>query len=565
MTLNAFGVSVHWLQKGFQHELKRHGKNEKSTIRSLEDIRLEDNGMIRLKGANITCPRDCDFGAAYVDCLVGADNVGSASILLLHSHNWSNTVGDIVKTLSDHCTSKNLDPKRCYVWIDFLCTNLHRVAISKQNGKWNASEEFQKSVLNVKEICANGNVEVLVVMGAWKQPLVLNNLWNVYEIYLYMNGEDDEAIDIKFGMSQEERTSMIQSAVYDPDALMDFTQLFNSIDVEKMDNVQDDVAERNAILSMIKSDAGSKEINLFAKDWISNCLVDEICSGFASTVVSEEEIDGLCSQLGPTFMQDGSFNQAFRLFQKSLSIREKGVDADGNPSNPVKVASVMQNIGLVLQNMDELDESLTYLKKALLLREKKLGIYTCETSDSYNSVGDVYFALGAFDQAMEMYKVSLAIEEKLHGMNNSRTATAFNNLGKIYGIMGNLDQAMFYLQQALATREEILGADSPDVAASYNCIAAAFSRSGDHDEAVMNYKKALAIHEIINGGGVETAAVLNNIAMTYCDLEEYKESLPYFERAIQIYKEVEGEDHPHTKVATKSYHEVKALLCENDV
>ena len=64
---------------------------------------------------------------------------------------------------------------------------------------------------------------------------------------------------------------------------------------------------------------------------------------------------------------------------------------------------------------------------------------------------------------------------------------------------------------------------------------------------------------------METAAVLNNIAMTYCDLEEYKESLPYFERAIQIYKEVEGEDHPHTKVATKSYHEVKALLCENDV
>ena len=125
MTPNSFCVSVHWLQKGFQHALKRHGNNEMSTI--LRSLEVKITG--KTKGANITCPRDCDFGAAYVDCLVGTDNVvGSASILLLHSHNWSNTVGDIVKKLSDHCISKNLDPKCCYIWIDFLCNNLHHLS-----------------------------------------------------------------------------------------------------------------------------------------------------------------------------------------------------------------------------------------------------------------------------------------------------------------------------------------------------------------------------------------------------------------------------------------------------
>eukprot|EP00979_Chaetoceros_neogracilis_P012157 scaffold3140_cov231-Chaetoceros_neogracile.AAC.3 len=501
------GISIHWLLTGFQQDLKKFGKNNKSTIRSLEDVRIAENGMIRHKGANITCPHDCDFGAAYCDCIVGKDNVGSANMLFLHSHNWSNTIGDVVQTLSDHCTSKNLDPKRCYVWIDFLCVNLHRVASSMQNGKWNASEEFQKTVLNVREICANKEeqvkVNVLVLMSPWSKPSLLNNLWTIYEMYLYINCDDDDAIELKFGMSLEERTSMIRSVVADPDLLLELTQQLKSLNVETIDYINDDVSERNAILGMIKDGPGNKEVENWARYFLENGLVDEICADFAGT-----------------------------------------------------------NIGLVLQSMDELEESLVYLKKALLLREVKLGIYCCETSDSYNSVGDVYFALEIFDQGMEMYKVSLLIEKKLHGINHSRTATSFNNLGKIYDIMGNSDEAMAYLMQALAIREEILGKHSPDVAASYSCIAAAHSRTGDLHEALANYKNALAIHEILHGGDLETAALLNNIAMAHCDKEEYKESLPYFERAIQIYGDVVGENHSHTQVTTQSYSDVVTMLCE---
>jgi hypothetical protein len=90
-----------------------------------------------------------------------------------------------------------------------------------QNGKWNASEEFQKTVLNVREICANKEeqvkVNVLVLMSPWSKPSLLNNLWTIYEMYLYINCDDDDAIELKFGMSLEERTSMIRSVVADPE------------------------------------------------------------------------------------------------------------------------------------------------------------------------------------------------------------------------------------------------------------------------------------------------------------------------------------------------------------
>jgi len=316
------------------------------------------------------------------------------------------------------------------------------------------------------------------------------------------------------------------------------------------------------ILELVRCGPGVKEVNHWLKDVIGDVYVDIFCSEDATQIVSEKEIDEICNQLGPLMMQNGSFNQALRLFQKSLSIRERSKEADGsNGNNPLQIASVIQNIGIVLQNMDELEESLNYLKKALILREKKLGLYNSDTSDSYNSIGDVYFALEAYEEALEMYNMALSVERKIHGVNHSRTATAFLNVGKVMNAIDRTDEALANLQQSLTIRQEILGEDSGDVAATYECLGAALSRIGDHEEALLKYKKALAIHENLSSEGAQIANVCNNIAMAYCDKEDYNHSLLYFERAIELYRKLLGENHPHTEIAKKSYNDVLSMLC----
>ena len=129
----AKGVSVHWLKHGFLQEVQKAGHTENATIYQIEDLtkqQEEEYGVIRTKGAHIHCPRDGRIGAAYVDCLEGADQVGPANRML--SYSWAYTVGGIVHTLEDYCISNDLDPKRVYVWICCLCNNQHRVVEKKR-------------------------------------------------------------------------------------------------------------------------------------------------------------------------------------------------------------------------------------------------------------------------------------------------------------------------------------------------------------------------------------------------------------------------------------------------
>ena len=187
------GVSVHWLQTGLIKEIKNNGKDEKATIDDLEDLE-KDNGIIRQKGENITCNRDCNFGAAYVDCLVGEDNVGPLSIVILIS--WKNNVGDIVDTLVDYCLGLDLDPKRTYIWIDFLCNNLHRIAESKQKGNYKPREEFEKIVEKTKA-ASSKNVKLLCLMSPWYKPLCLTSTWCIYEMYQYSCNDGNSEINLK--------------------------------------------------------------------------------------------------------------------------------------------------------------------------------------------------------------------------------------------------------------------------------------------------------------------------------------------------------------------------------
>ena len=88
--------------------------------------------------------------------------------MLLHSHTWENTVGDILDTLGECCDTNNLDPKRMYVWVDFLCCNLNRIAESKRESKWKPLEQFEGNVGSLKSICGNvKGVKILAMMSPW--------------------------------------------------------------------------------------------------------------------------------------------------------------------------------------------------------------------------------------------------------------------------------------------------------------------------------------------------------------------------------------------------------------
>lgn len=122
------GISIHCLQNTLLKEvLETEGLDENSTIYEIENLdSIDTMGVIRKKGAHVTCPHDGLVGASYIDCLTDIDDVGPSTFML--SYGWAYTIGDIVDTLVEYCKSNDLDEKRTYVWICCLCNNQHRIA-----------------------------------------------------------------------------------------------------------------------------------------------------------------------------------------------------------------------------------------------------------------------------------------------------------------------------------------------------------------------------------------------------------------------------------------------------
>ena len=84
-------------------------------------------------------------------------------------------------------------------------------------------------------------------------------------------------------------------------------------------------------------------------------------------------------------------------------------------------------------------------------------------------------------------------------------------------------------------------------ARSYNNIGIVYANLGDYDKALEYLFKALEIKkDVLGENKSDTASSYNNIGVVYRNLGEYDKALEYYFKALEIEKEVLGENHPDT-------------------
>ena len=136
-------------------------------------VNVDDASSFQLKDcivlprtASLTCIRDKQQGAVFVDTLAGADLVGSATAIL--SYAWRYAFVLVAGALGDWCESNSLNSKRQYVWMDVLCWNQHgRIG--------NAVAEWQTRV------CAIGHQ--LTMLHPWNCPVYATRAWCCFEFW----------------------------------------------------------------------------------------------------------------------------------------------------------------------------------------------------------------------------------------------------------------------------------------------------------------------------------------------------------------------------------------------
>lgn len=136
-------------------------------------------------GATMICPRDGEFGCAYVDTLTNHDDVGRASALL--SYTWGYKVLSVGSALRRWAVKHERNPKRAYVWICSLCLNQHRIG-KKMVTPEELAGEFGPRVQSIGRI--------LPMLEPWRNPSYLSRAWCLFELYTAIGERGRVKIDI---------------------------------------------------------------------------------------------------------------------------------------------------------------------------------------------------------------------------------------------------------------------------------------------------------------------------------------------------------------------------------
>lgn len=137
--------------------------------------------------------------------------------------------------------------------------------------------------------------------------------------------------------------------------------------------------------------------------------------------------------------------------------------------------------------------ALPLAKRALELREQKLGAEHQATMVAMINLASVYSYLDKHKDAIELYQRLLKIQEKVFGLNDPKIADTISKLGWERIAAGSDGAAESLFKRHLQIREKAFGPDHPNTIPGLNDLALYYQRTGFIDQAISYYRRIIAI------------------------------------------------------------------------
>ena len=178
--------------------------------------------------------------------------------------------------------------------------------------------------------------------------------------------------------------------------------------------------------------------------------------------------------IGSCLADLGCGNQAEASERESLAIRENILDP-----NPLGIATVLNNLGVILARAHRLSEGRQDLERAVSILEQSGKSEQKRLADVLGNLGGVYYAEARnsatlYAKADEVYRRKLAIEEVTLGPSDVHMAATLEMLGEVLYRERAYDEAGRVYGRGLAIRRAVFGPADPKTKAAakrYNALA----------------------------------------------------------------------------------------------
>ncbi|KAA3660443.1 MAG: serine/threonine protein kinase [Calditrichaeota bacterium] len=216
-------------------------------------------------------------------------------------------------------------------------------------------------------------------------------------------------------------------------------------------------------------------------------------------------------------------------------------------SQPEVQARMMEVIGGVYQNLAQLTEADSLLRKSLAIQEELNENPTAEYGRSLWILGKVSAQQGDYEAADSLQRLSLQIRKNIYGEKNEAVAQSLSSLSKNQYQKGDYAAAESLATAALKIRTSLFGEINAGVALNLDDLGWLAHEQSHFDVADSLHRRALAIRRQIFGEeNLEVAESLNNLGSALYGKGDLASAEPYIRQALAIRTKLLGPDHPQT-------------------
>ncbi len=213
------------------------------------------------------------------------------------------------------------------------------------------------------------------------------------------------------------------------------------------------------------------------------------------------------------------WDSAEYYYKEALSIRE------ASKSN--RVASSLNNLGVVFMDQEEYEEAITYYIKAMEVRQ--LANDTVGVALTKINLGLIFKKQGIYDKALGYYKEAIVVLEKFNEQKHLEVALL--NMGAIYNTINDYEIAKQYNLKLLKLANE--SASQRNLAKSYVNLANSYQGLGLLDSSLYYANKGLSFFES-QSDTLNIANSLLSISQSHLAAKNYKSTITNSKRMEQL-------------------------------
>jgi CHAT domain-containing protein/tetratricopeptide (TPR) repeat protein len=244
--------------------------------------------------------------------------------------------------------------------------------------------------------------------------------------------------------------------------------------------------------------------------------------------------------LAATLAALGDLGRALALKERALGVAQRNFGQTHHVTG-----EYLHSLGFAEFDNGDYAKARRHIQQALRIYQARYGMWHEYVASALTVLALTDAALGDYTNAHREQARAVAINARVGGPNHPFVATALTELATVHRLEGRPDQAIPLLERALRIRESNPVVNYTEVARTLADLAAMLMEAGRWERAQALARRA---RDICNSVGAADEQQCGTVLAIYGEIQQrrgdYAAAKEYYQRAVQIRREVFGSSHP---------------------